>query len=82
MNVQVFMNKILNIVLRCCSLVGIAVLAACSNNDYINTIPSESTALVSIDVAKMTGVNNNFVLKTLFKASNYGDCGIDVSRKI
>ena len=82
MNVQVFMNKILNIVLRCCSLVGIAVLAACSNNDYINTIPSESTALVSLDVAKMTGVNNNFVLKTLFKASNYGDCGIDVSRKI
>lgn len=76
------MNDFVKTLLRCLSFVGVAVLAACSNKDYINTIPSESTALISVDLAKMTGVNNNFVLKTLFKVSSYGDCGVDVSRKI
>ena len=76
------MNNFVKTLLRCLSFVGVAVLAACSNKDYINTIPSESTALISVDLAKMTGVNNNFVLKTLFKVSSYGDCGVDVSRKI
>ena len=82
MNIQAFMSKFVKTILRSCCIMSIIVFAACSNNEYVNSIPSESTALISVDVAKMTGVNNNFVLKTLFKTTSYGDCGIDVSRKI
>ncbi len=60
----------------------VTALTACTDNSYLNAIPSESTALISIDPAKMSGVNNVAVLKTLLHASNIDKSGIDASHKI
>lgn len=58
---------------------------SCSDDSYLNVIPAESTALVSIDVADAAsaskGVNAN-VLKSLFRVSDVADCGIDLSAKV
>lgn len=71
------------------SILSLVVLSlafcACSGNDYLNVIPAESTALISVDVAGATGqskgVNAN-LLKSLFRVSDVADCGIDLSSKI
>lgn len=61
-------------------------LASCSGDDYLNAIPAESTALVSIDVAKAAeqtkGKPNANILKVLFHISDISDCGIDITSKI
>ena len=48
-------------------LVGLLLicLSACTDNSYLNAIPGESTALISMDPARISGVNNVAVLKTL-----------------
>ena len=45
-------------------------MASCSDNTYLNAIPAESTALISIDPVKMSGINNVAVLKTLLHVTN------------
>ena len=58
---------------------------SCSDDGYLNVIPADSTALISIDVADAAsaskGVNAN-VLKSLFRVSDVADCGIDLSAKV
>lgn len=61
-------------------------LVSCSGNDYLNAIPAKSSAIVSIDVAKLAEqsgkTTNANVLKQLFRVSDVGDCGIDLSANI
>lgn len=57
-------------------------MASCSDNTYLNAIPAESTALISIDPVKMSGINNVAVLKTLLHVTNMDKSGIDASHKI
>lgn len=63
-------------------------LSSCSSDDYINAIPGNSIAVVSLDLRKMavesTGnnVNNAKLLNSLLHMEDAGDCGIDLSRKI
>lgn len=63
-------------------------LSSCSGDDYVNAVPGNSIALVSIDLRKMaaesTGneVDNGGLLNALLRAENAGDCGIDLSEKI
>ena len=65
-------------------LVGLLLicLSACTDNSYLNAIPGESTALISMDPARMSGVNNVAVLKTLLYMTNTNKSGIDVSHRI
>lgn len=64
------------------------ITSSCSNTDYINAIPQESTAIVSIDipaVAKNLKLDNNNsanVLKSILHVDDASDCGIDMSKKI
>lgn len=55
---------------------------SCSDTDYVNSIPKECTALVSIDPAKMTGVNSRVLLKALLRVKNIDNSGLDFSNKI
>lgn len=57
-------------------------LTSCSGSDYLNSIPGESTALISMDVNKMSGINNQTLLKAMFHVSDLSDCGLDLTSKI
>lgn len=56
--------------------------SSCTDNEYVDVIPAQSSAIVAVDAAKATGVQNGLVLKTLLKATDLGKTGIDVGRKI
>lgn len=63
------------------------VLSSCSDDSYLNVIPENSKALVSVDVHKLLeqsgrGDDNVAELKSLFKVDDINDCGIDFSHKI
>jgi len=66
------------------SLLAFSLLSvmSCSNSDYENALPANATALMSMDIGKMAGTNNEFLLKALLKTSNIGDCGIDLTRRL
>ena len=61
-------------------------LAACSGDDYLNAIPSESKALMSIDASRLmeeNGVDGKAdVLRKVLGIDNVADCGIDFSAKV
>lgn len=69
-----------------CLAAGMALLSACSGNDYVNAIPSGSTALISIDMQQVAANHHlgdkEGVLKSVFHVDDMKDCGIDVSEKI
>lgn len=62
-------------------------LTACSGDDYVNVIPQNSTAVISVDMPEMAkrysddGEKVN-VLKELFKVDDLKDCGIALSSKL
>jgi hypothetical protein len=59
---------------------------SCSDNSYLNAIPGESTALISIDMQKMEKGspvrNEDTVLKSILHVKDISDCGIDVDHKM
>lgn len=61
-------------------------LAACSGDDYLNAIPSESKALMSIDASRLMEENGADgradVLRKVFGIDDVADCGIDFSSKV
>ena len=61
-------------------------LSACSGSDYLNAIPSGSTALISMDMKKMAEDNQlgdkTAGLKSMLHVDDISDCGIDISEKI
>ncbi len=62
--------------------VFVLLLASCSGNDYVNAIPRESTAVISMDINKMSGVNSKVLFKTMLRVSDLHGSGIDFSSKI
>lgn len=78
-------NVCFNLVIVC-SLVCWGLLSSCSGSDYVNAIPVNSTAIISVDVQKMAEENHNDdkteVLKSLLHVDDVTDCGIDVSEKL
>ena len=60
----------------------VGLMSSCSQGDYLNAIPSNSVALVSMDMGKMKGINNQTLLKALLHVSNVNTAGIDVSTPI
>lgn len=59
-----------------------ALLSACNHSDYLNAIPEDSKALVAVDVAKMSGLSNPVLLKSVLHVSDLDKSGLDLSRKI
>lgn len=71
-------------------LMGLALclclLASCSGSDYLNAIPSSSSAVISIDMQQMAErhhmADKANVLKSLLHVDDVSDCGIDLSEKL
>lgn len=64
-------------------IVGCALLlTSCSGKDYLNAIPGESTALISMDMSKLSGTNNQALFKAMLHVSNVDQCGLDLSEKL
>lgn len=62
-------------------------LASCSRDDYINAVPNNSIAVVSIDIAHAASQNKGNeqqlnLLKTLLKLDDASGCGIDITSKL
>lgn len=62
-------------------------MSSCSGDDYLNAIPGNSTALVSVDLKKLAssaGDDNTGagVLKSLLGTDDVAGCGIDLKSKI
>lgn len=75
-----------NVFLYAIALLQIVLMAACSDNDYLNAIPSKSTALISVDMQTTDGdgkgVDKENILKSMLHVENVSDCGIDVTEKL
>lgn len=76
------MKRTFHSALSAIAIFAAAMLTACSNTDYVNSIPAQSTALLSVDASKLSGLNSTLVLKTLLKTTDLGKTGIDLSQKI
>lgn len=55
---------------------------SCSDTDYLNTIPTESKLLMSINPTKLSGTGNQVLFKTMLQVSNLNNTGIDLSSNI
>ena len=64
----------------------IVLMSACSDNDYLNAIPSKSTAVISIDMSRLNGLeqeqNQEHILKTMLHVDDVSKCGLDVKEKV
>lgn len=72
------MNKIVYCIAAC----FIAVMASCSDADYLNAIPAESKLLMRLDPSKISGTGNRLLLKTMLQASDLKETGLDLSADI
>lgn len=64
------------------ALLWVWVMTSCSNHDYLNAIPAESTMLLSLNTAKMTGAGSQTLLKAFLHATNMNNTGIDFSKPV
>lgn len=64
------------------ALLWMGIMSSCSNHDYLNAIPAESTMLISMNTAKMTGVGSQTLLKAILHATNMDNTGIDISKPV
>lgn len=64
----------------------IVLMSACSDNDYLNAIPSKSTAVISIDMSRLNGQeqeqNQEHILKTMLHVDDVSKCGLDMKEKV
>lgn len=75
MNIRTFKTIVL-----CASFV--LILTACSKTDYIDVIPSNSTALLSVDAASAGSAKGKALLNSLLFAANADKSGIDLSQRL
>lgn len=57
-------------------------LASCSGDDYLNAIPDDSTALVALDMQRLSADGKTDVLNGLLGVDDVDGCGIDLSSKL
>lgn len=73
--------------LMCATAVAATLMSSCST-DYVNVIPKGSTALMSLDLAKMaeqSGMDDNrraALLRETLGIDDINGCGIDLKQKI
>lgn len=75
-------HKLTPIVTFSCLILTAISFASCSRSDYINSIPGESTALVSMDLGKMNNTRSQNLLKETLHVDDLSDCGLDVKSKL
>lgn len=54
-------------------------LTACSKGDYVNSIPKNSIAIMSMDIGGMSGISEGTLLKAILHVTNINTLGVDVS---
>lgn len=64
------------------ALVWMGLMSSCSNNDYLNAVPAESSMLICMNTAKMTGAGSQTLLKAFLHVTNLNNTGIDVSKPV
>jgi hypothetical protein len=64
------------------SMALLLLCSSCSNTDYLNAVPAESSMLIAMDPAGLSGVGNQTLLKTMLHVSNLNKSGIDFSSKV
>lgn len=74
--------SVTKLALTCCIILATVLFSSCSNSDYINAIPKESTLLISMNPTKLSGSKSPLILKTLLHVSNIDDSGIDLSDNV
>jgi hypothetical protein len=74
-------NKMKKIVLYLVVLLT-AGLSSCTDNDYVQAIPGDSTLLMSINTAKVSGAGSPVILKTMLHVSNLDNTGLDLASKL
>ncbi len=72
------MRKIAYFIILLC----IGFTTSCSNNDYLNAIPEESTLLISMNTAKMTGAGSQTLFKAFLHVTNLNNTGIDIAKPV
>lgn len=69
-----------------CIIVAVTCFLACSSDEYLDVIPKESSAIVSLDIAKTmkgnSGTTEPGIIKALFGDIKVEQCGIDFSKKL
>ena len=67
----------------CLMLLCVLCLASCSKSEYMNAIPANSTALLSLDASKMNpNKAENFLKYILHLSGDVAECGIDFKEKL
>ncbi len=72
---KIFLSALLTLFFVCS-------MVSCSNDDYVNTIPSNSVALVSFDPTSFTETQGKTIMKHLFGDKDLSKCGINWKNKI
>ena len=58
------------------------VLASCSDNDYLNAIPKDSAALLSIDATQFSSSDNDNIAKSLLGINDIKESGLDLTERL
>lgn len=75
-------KKAIRLMLAVMSIPLIMSMSSCSNDDYLNAIPEESTLLISINPTKLTVSGSPLILKSLLHVSRLNDSGLDLSSNV
>ncbi|MBQ6208340.1 MAG: DUF4836 family protein [Prevotella sp.] len=54
-------------------------LTSCSKGDYVNSIPPNSIAIMSMDMGRMNGIGGGTLLKAILHVADVKTLGVDVS---
>ena len=63
-------------------LLWIGIMSSCSNHDYLNAIPAESTMLISMNTTQMTGAGSQTLFKAFLHVTNMNNTGVDISKPV
>ena len=64
------------------AIIIVAFLSSCDNNDYVKHIPNNCTALLSVDVKRVEGIDGTGLLKMLLPVDDVSTVGIDFKEKV
>lgn len=58
------------------------VISSCSDNDYLNAVPAESSMLISMNTARLSGAGGELFLRSALHAANVDQCGLDLASNV
>jgi len=69
-------------IMKFASLAVLSFFFSCSDSDYADTIPSNSVALMSVDVSRMNASGGMSLLAQLFQVDDLDESGLDFGSKV